>query len=97
MDKQTILDVLRRHEQELRATGVSGLSLFGSFAAGTARSDSDIDIFIDYNRPDFSLFELMEIERKIKKLLGVNIDLMTRGSIHPLLRKDIEISAEKVF
>jgi hypothetical protein len=37
MDKAAIIAKLREHEGELRSAGVEHLSLFGSWARGTAR------------------------------------------------------------
>jgi hypothetical protein len=36
MDKSTIIAKLREHQGELRAAGVEHISLFGSYARGTA-------------------------------------------------------------
>ena len=44
MDRNAAIARLRAHEAELRAMGVSGLSLFGSVARGEAGPDSDVDL-----------------------------------------------------
>jgi uncharacterized protein len=44
VDRQTAIERLKAHEGELRAMGVSGLSLFGSVSRGDARPDSDVDL-----------------------------------------------------
>jgi hypothetical protein len=46
--------------------------MFGSRALGTERSDSDLDLFIDYNPASKipSMFRLMQIEEQISKDLS---------------------------
>ena len=63
-----------------------------------ARPDSDIDVFIEYDPGShFSLFELAGIEVLIAETLGVDAEVTTRNSLHPLLKKRIESSAIQVF
>ena len=57
-----------------------------------------LDIFIDYDRGSrFSLVELVGIKQLLERRLGVQVDLTTRDSLDPLLRDQIEASAERVF
>ena len=51
---------------------------FGSTAWGQAVSDSDVDLFFEYNDPRFSLVELVRVKRRTAEILGVDADLMTR-------------------
>lgn len=43
---RSAIDKLRAHEDELRALGVRGVSVFGSIARGDAGTASDIDIAV---------------------------------------------------
>jgi uncharacterized protein len=97
MDRDRVLATLRDHESELKAAGVVALYLFGSTARGTACADSDIDLFLDYADDRFSLIDQLRLETLIRELLGGEVDLMTRGSLHPVLRQNIEASALQVF
>jgi predicted nucleotidyltransferase len=54
--------------------------VFGSVARGEDTDTSDIDILID-RRPGLTLFRLAEMELEIKRLLGVDVDVVTSGSI----------------
>jgi hypothetical protein len=88
---------LREHETELKKLGVEHLYLFGSTARGDARPDSDVDLFFDYPRGKFGLFELMDVMAAASRILGRKADIMTRDSIHKALRARIEASAVSVF
>jgi len=97
MDQETIVAELRRHADQLRGEGVAALYLFGSTARGEARRGSDVDLFFDYSDPKFSLIELVRVKDRVSAILGVEADVMTRDSLHPMLKERIEASAVRVF
>lgn len=69
--------------------GVNYLGLFGSHARGEAKTDSDIDLLIDFDQTK-SLFELADISLFLKSLLGQKVDLVDRDSIKKALKPYIE-------
>jgi uncharacterized protein len=81
----------------LKRLGVEHLYLFGSTARGEAREDSDVDLFFDYERGKLGLFELMYVKEETTRILGRKADIMTRDSLHKVLRSQIEASALQVF
>jgi len=97
MDRAEAIARLKRHEAELKQLGVQHLFLFGSTARGEARPDSDVDLFFDYERGQFSLFDLMDVTRRTSDILGRPADMMTRDSLHKVLRRRIEAAATQVF
>ncbi len=96
-NREAILAVLRAISDDLRATGVAALFLFGSVARGEARRTSDVDLFIDPVRPGFSLLDLADLQALLSERLGREVDVTTRESLHPALRSEIEASAVRVF
>ena len=97
MERTEAMARLKAHEAELRQLGVQHLYLFGSTARGDARSDSDVDLFFDHERGTLGLFQLMDVKERAAKILGCKTDIMTRRSLHPVLRERIEASALQVF
>ena len=95
--RDQVVAVLRAHADELRDLGASRLFLFGSVARGEARPDSDVDLFLEFDDPRFSLIDLLTLKYRVEDVLHRPADLMTRGSLHPRLRNDIERSAVQVF
>jgi uncharacterized protein len=72
--------------------------LFGSTARDEANADSDIDLFIDYDRDSkFNLLDLVDMKLLLEAELRMTVDITTRDSLHPLLKGDIERSAVRVF
>jgi uncharacterized protein len=97
MDRNKAISRLMEHEAELKKLGVEHLYLFGSTASGKAQDRSDIDLFFDHEKGKLGLFELMDVKERTAKILGRKADIMTRDSLHPLLKKRIEESAVLVF
>jgi predicted nucleotidyltransferase len=97
MDRAAAIAKLKEHETELKQLGVEHLYLFGSTARGEAHEDSDIDLFFDHPLGSLGLFELMEVKDAAARILGRTTDIMTRRSLHPVLRERIEASALQVF
>ena len=89
---------LKERVEAVEARGAVSMYLFGSAARDQAPSDSDLDLFIDYDVDrKFSLVDLVGIKLFPEDELGIPVDVTTRDSLHPLLRRDIEKSAVRVF
>jgi uncharacterized protein len=97
MKRDDVLSILQRHEADLKNLGVERLYLFGSTARDETRDESDVDLFFDDEKGRFGLYELMDVKDVAAALLGRKTDIMTRDSLHKLLRPAIEASALRVF
>ncbi|MCB9283157.1 MAG: nucleotidyltransferase family protein [Lewinellaceae bacterium] len=66
------------------------IGIFGSFARGENRKESDLDILIKF-KERISLLKLVQIEQELSDKLGIPIDLVTENSLrNPRLKKYIE-------
>jgi predicted nucleotidyltransferase len=97
MDRDNVTATPRDHETDLHRAGVARLYLFGSVARQEAGPDSDSDLFFDTDNPRFSLIEPVDIQERASDVLGTETDVMTRASLHPMLRQRIEAEALRVF
>jgi uncharacterized protein len=99
MNQATLIESLKTYDAALRENGATGLFIFGSRAVGTARFDSDLDLFIDYdpNAKIPNMFRLMQIEENISQALGIPVTITTRNAVHPLMRDSIEREAIRVM
>ena len=97
MEREAAIATLKAHEAELKELGVEHLYLFGSTARGEARGDSDVDLFLDHPEGSIGLYELMDVKEAAARILGRKADIMTRRSLHPMLRAKIEALAQQVF
>ena len=97
MKREDAIAILKEHETELRQLGVEHLYLFGSTARGEAREDSDVDLFFDHPEGSLGLYQLMDVKDTAARIFGRKTEIMTRRSLHPVLRERIEASALQVF
>lgn len=98
MNRNETISVLKSCADAIKARGATSLFLFGSSARDAARPDSDLDLFVDYDPGNtFSLVDLVDIKLYLEDRLGVPVDITTRDSLHPMLRRGIENSALRVF
>jgi len=80
MERADVIAALKAHEQELRAAGVSSVSLFGSVARGE-ESANDIDVAVRFGEAfsarGLSYFSrLSEIEGRLAGILGCKVDVI---------------------
>jgi hypothetical protein len=98
MDRQAAIDLLKAHEPELRALGVTGLSLFGSVARGQAGPDSDVDVVADLDDDTVrTLFDMGGINVRLAEMLGVAVDLVSEAGMRPALRVRVDRDRVHVF
>lgn len=59
--------------------------VFGSFARGEAKPESDIDILFvpDYSGKPFTLFTMGGMYMDLRQMLGREVDLVVEGSLRP--------------
>ena len=70
--------------------GVTEIGIFGSYVRGEQRSDSDLDILIELERPPrISLIGLIELELYLSELLGIKVDLAIKKNLKPRIGKHI--------
>ena len=89
---------LREQEQAIREPDATALYIFGSAARDALTSDSDVDVFIDYDpEGQFSVVELVRGGELLQAVLGRHVDFGTRDGLHPQLKDAIEQSSVRVF
>ncbi len=93
-EKDRIAEFCQRH-------GIMRLEIFGSFASGNPRPDSDIDMLVTFRadcRPGLDFFELAE---ELEQIVGRKVDLLTRRSVetdaNPIRRNSILESAHELY
>jgi len=87
--KDEILSLLVQNKTELENRfKVRRLALFGSYARGDQKPDSDVDILVDID-PSIGL-EFVTLAEQIEKLLGLPVELVSLRAIKPNKLKFIE-------
>ena len=93
MDRQTVIKYISTQKPKFeKEFGVKSIGLFGSYARGQHRKDSDIDIVVELERPD--LLTLVGIKQRIQEDLGIEVDVVRyRDKMNNVLKKRIERDA----
>jgi predicted nucleotidyltransferase len=59
--------------------GVTRIALFGSYATGRSVEDSDVDLFIEFDRP--LGFRFLELVDYLEQVLGEKVDVLTKAGV----------------
>ena len=86
--KTDVMRVKKKIAQILSQYNVKKAALFGSYAKGTMRKGSDVDILIEI-RKDISLLDFVEIKLELEEALKRKVDLVEYDTIKPLIREKI--------
>ncbi len=70
---------------------LKSVSLFGSYANGSATEKSDLDLLVEFEQPAVSLFQLNELKYALEDALGLPVDL-----IHAPMPKESMLTIGKV-
>jgi len=82
----SIRGLVDQHRDEVRAAArrwrAQRVRLFGSGARGEDRSDSDVDVLVDFE-PGSSLFDVLHLTAELESLLGRHVDVVSAGGLKP--------------
>ncbi|MDX1994350.1 MAG: nucleotidyltransferase family protein [bacterium] len=74
------------------------LSLFGSVLRDDFRSDSDIDILIEFEpNAEVTLFDMGGIQVELSEMFGREVDLKTSAFLSPHFRDDVLSKARVIY
>lgn len=81
------LELLRRHEPELKGRfGVAKIGIFGSFARGEERPESDVDVLVSFRKGEETFDHYMDCKFFLEDLFGRKVDLVMNGAIKKRLK-----------
>ncbi len=64
------------------------VGIFGSFARGEQKSDSDVDILVKFHK-DATLFDFMRLSMFLQEKIGIDVDIVPQDAIREELRERI--------
>jgi uncharacterized protein len=95
-NKSMLLSVLVANKQAIRSFGVSKLSVFGSFATGKFKKNSDVDFLVEFNPAQKNYDNFIELSFYLEDLLGRKVELVTPQSLSKYIGPHILNQAEYV-
>jgi hypothetical protein len=96
MGKIEIISTIREYHAEMRSRyGVKKMGLFGSYARGTQKKRSDIDILVSFDR-EIDLFDFLDLREYLEDKLQAKVDLVMETALKPNIGKNILAQVEYV-
>lgn len=84
------IEILKKHESAIKEKFyVQKIGIFGSFARGEEKEDSDIDVLVDFQEEAKTFDNFMELKFFLEDLFARKIDLVTVSALRPQLKEDI--------
>jgi len=83
--KEQVFTLLRKHQPHLQSFGVKRYGLFGSFVQGRQKSQSDIDILVEFETGKKTFDNFMHLAFFLEEILGRHVDLVTPESLSPYI------------
>lgn len=84
-------------EPEIRALGVSRLAIFGSVLRGQARTDSDVDLLVQFAPGEKTYDRFFALSELLEAHLGRPVELVTTESLSPFIGPRILAEAQDVL
>jgi predicted nucleotidyltransferase len=83
-DIQVILQ--ERKNYLVEKFGVMEIAIFGSYARGEQREDSDIDLIVDFKEGCKTFDNYMDLKFYLEELFGKKVDLVIKSAINPRIK-----------
>jgi len=78
--------------------GVVFLAVFGSYARGEQRAESDVDVAIEFDKySGKSLFDLVRVEDELTRLFERKVDLGVFSSLNPYIIDDVKKEMKIIY
>lgn len=65
------------------------IGIFGSYSRNQNTKYSDLDLLVDFEKK-ITLFDLVGIEQELSEKLMIQVDLVTKKSLSPLIKNYVE-------
>jgi len=88
LHREAIREIVARHN-------ATNPRVFGSVLHGEDTEQSDLDLLIDAT-PQTTLFDVVRIQKSLRELLGVEVDVLTPGALPSGFRGEVTQEARTV-
>jgi Predicted nucleotidyltransferases len=66
--------------------GVMEIAIFGSYARGEQKKDSDVDLIVDFKKGWKTFDNYMNLKFYLEELFGKKVDLVIKSAINPRIK-----------
>lgn len=96
LNKETIIQTLKKEARKLADFGVVEIGLFGSFMRNEQTINSDIDLLIDIKKEKKTFKNFMSLNYFLEDIFKHKVELVTKQSLSPFIGPHILKSVEYV-
>ena len=97
LTREEAIQRLQTVESEIRRLGVRRLALFGSVLRNEARSDSDVDVLVEFTPAEKTFDRFMALADLLEDTLGHPVEVVTTESLSPFIGPRILAEARDVL
>lgn len=94
--RQEIVERLRAKRDRIRGLGAERLGLFGSFARGESRRESDVDLLVQFAPGKKSFDNFLDLAEMLEEILARQVELVTVESLSPYIGPHILAEVQDV-
>jgi predicted nucleotidyltransferase len=99
-DRSSDAQLIEKIIEFLMPIGVSRIAVFGSFARGDAREDSDVDVLVRFKGPSQRKqlgFRWFSLSDELSQFVGRRADVISEGGLSPRFRQAIERDLKVIY
>ncbi len=93
--KEEILKALKANISILRKYGVKKIGIFGSSTRNQLREESDIDIFVEFEKGKATMKNFIYLTEFLENLFKRKVDILTKAGIESIRIKHIREKIKK--
>ena len=94
---ETLEDIAINTRPIFEKYGIKYAGVFGSYARGEARPDSDVDILVSFGDQIFTLLDLVSFKEEISEQLKKSVDIVSDRAIVPYFREYIYRDLKPIY
>ena len=77
--------------------GIKYAGVFGSYARGDARPDSDVDILVSFGDQIFTLLDMVSFKEEISEKLNKAVDIVSDRAVVPYFKEYIYRDLKPIY
>ena len=89
MTSNKIIELINKNQNNIQKYGVKRIGLFGSFLTNKQKSDSDIDILVEFKKGEKTFDNYMDLKFYLENLFKHDVDLVIKDALKVKLRSNI--------
>jgi len=93
--RESVLKKLKENMEKIKEFGVRRIGIFGSYARGEQREESDVDIVVEFERGKATLDNFLGLADFLERLLGKKVDILTVEGIRSIRMKEVRKEIEE--